>query len=117
MERERFARLATVGSVMMICAAFAGCHRAKSPVATAADVAVAEADAQKEIAQAQAEAKKDVRSAAKLAGADSKDVALARVTGSFDIAMANAEGTHKVAIETCMTLPPALRVTQRQKTS
>jgi hypothetical protein len=90
---------------MMLCAAFAGCQKAK-PVATAADIAAAQADAQKEIQQAHAEAKKDVKNAAKLAGGDSKDVALARVTGSFDIAMANADGAHKVAVEQCLTLPP-----------
>ena len=89
----------------MICATFAGCQKAK-PVATSADIAAAQADAQKEIAQAHVEAKKDVKNAAKLAGSDSKDVALARVTGSFDIAMANADGAHKVAIEQCLTLAP-----------
>src|SRR5580692_7478330 len=99
-------RLAGVGAALMICAAFAGCQKAK-PIATSEDIAAAQADAQKEIAQAHVEAKKDVKNAAKLAGADSKDVALARVTGSFDIAMANADGAHKVALERCMLLPPA----------
>ena len=99
-------RLAGVGAALMICAMFAGCQKAK-PVATAADIAAAQADAQKEIAQAHVEAKKDMKNAAKLAGSDSKDVALARVTGSFDIAMANADGAHKVAVEQCMLLPTA----------
>jgi hypothetical protein len=98
-------RLAGVGAALMICAIFAGCQKAK-PVATAADIAAAQADAQKEISQAHVEAKKDVKNAAKLAGSDSKDVALARVTGSFDIAMANADGAHKVAVEQCLTLSP-----------
>ena len=98
-------RLAGVGAALMICAAFAGCQKAK-PVATSADIAAAQADAQKEIAQAHVEAKKDVKNAAKLAGSESKDVALARVTGSFDIAMANADGAHKVAVAQCLTLSP-----------
>jgi hypothetical protein len=105
MRRQISLRLAGVGAAMMLCAVFAGCQKAK-PVATAADIAAAQADAQKEIQQAHAEAKKDVKNAAKLAGGDSKDVALARVTGSFDIAMANADGAHKVALEQCLTRPP-----------
>ncbi len=106
MRWEPTGRVAAVGVAVLMCAASAACHKAKFS-ATAADVAAAQADAQKEMDQAHAEAKKDVKSAAKLAGADSKDVALARVTGSFDIAMANADGAHKVALEQCMTLPPA----------
>ena len=105
MRREVTGCLAALGAVML-CATLGGCHKAK-PTATAADVAAAQADAQKEIDQAHAEAKKDVKSAAKLAGADSKNVEVARATGSFDIAMANADGAHKVAIERCLTLPPA----------
>lgn len=97
--------LAGLGAAMMLCTAFVGCQKAK-PVATAADIAAAQADAQKEIEQAHAEAKKDVKNAAKLAGGDSKGVALARVTGSFDIAMANADGAHSVATEQCLTLAP-----------
>jgi len=90
---------------MTLCMTFAGCQKAK-PGVTAADIAAAQADAQKEIAQAHVEARKDVKNAAKLAGSDSKDVALARATGSFDIAMANADGAHKVAVEQCLTLSP-----------
>jgi hypothetical protein len=98
-------RLAATGAAFMLCTMLVGCQKAK-PVATAADIAAAQADAQKEIEQAHAEAKKDVKNAAKLAGGDSKNVALARATGSFDIAMANADGAHKVALEQCMALPP-----------
>jgi len=98
-------RFAVLGAALMLCATFGGCQKAK-PVATAADIAEARSDAQKEVEQAHAEAKKDVKNAAKLAGSDSKDVALAKVTGSFDIAMANADGAHKVAVEQCLTLSP-----------
>jgi acetylornithine deacetylase/succinyl-diaminopimelate desuccinylase-like protein len=91
-------------AIIALSAAFVGCHRAKSPMATAADVASAQADAQKEVSDAHLEAKKDVKNAAKLAGGDSKNVAVARATGTFDIAMANADGAHKVAIEQCLTL-------------
>lgn len=106
MRVQVFRRLTGVSAAILVCAISAGCQKAK-PVATAADIAVAQADAQKEIQEAHVEAKKDVKNAAKLAGSDSKDVALARVTGAFDIAMANADGAHKVALEQCMTLPPA----------
>jgi len=99
-------RLIGLGTALTLCITFAGCQKAK-PIPSAADIAASQADAQKEIAHAHVEAKKDVKNAAKLAGGDSKDVALARVTGSFDIAMANADGAHKVAIERCLTLPPA----------
>jgi len=81
-----------------------GCHKKPSPVATPADVAAAQQEAQHEVELAQAEAKKDVKSAAKVMGVDSKDVARARVTGAFDIAMARADGNHKVTIEKCMML-------------
>jgi hypothetical protein len=91
---------------LILCATVVGCQKAK-PVPTPADIAAAQADAQKEIQQAHVEAKKDVKNAAKLAGSDSKDVARARVTGAFDIAMANADGAHKVAIEQCLTLAPS----------
>jgi hypothetical protein len=104
--REASARVAALGAAVLLCAALGGCHKAQLP-ASPADVAAAQAEAQKEIDQAHAEARKDVKSAAKLAGSDSRDVALARVTGSFDIAMANADGAHKVAVERCLTLPPA----------
>ena len=83
-----------------------GCHQAKSPAATPADVATAQAEAQREVEQAQVEARKDVKSAAKVGG-NSRDVALARVTGAFDIAMAHADGDRKVAMEKCMTLQPS----------
>jgi hypothetical protein len=98
--------LAGLGVALLFCATFAGCQKAK-PVTTAADIALAQADAQKELEQAHVEARKDVKNAVKLAGGDSKEVALARVTGSFDIAMANADGAHKVAIEQCLTEPAA----------
>jgi hypothetical protein len=81
-----------------------GCHQAKSPVATPADVAAAQAEAQLEVDQAKVEARKDVKSAAKVSG---KDVAQARVTGAFDIAMAHADGDRKVAMEQCLTLQPS----------
>ena len=98
-------RTSLVGLAVLI--ALGGCHPAKTPVATEADVAAAQEDAQKELGQAKAEAKKDVKSAAKVAGADSREAAQARVTGAFDIVMAQADGAHKVAIEKCMLLQPA----------
>jgi hypothetical protein len=95
-------RTSMVGLAVLV--ALGGCHPAKTPVVTEADVAAAQEDAQKELGQAKVEAKKDVKSAAKLAGADSREAALASVTGAFDIAMAQADGAHKVAIEKCMLL-------------
>jgi hypothetical protein len=105
MQGQLSRRVLGLGAALVLCAAFGGCQKAK-PVATAGDVAAAQADGQKEIEQAHDEAKKDVKNAAKLAGTDSKDVALAKVTGSFDIAMANADAAHKVAVEQCLTLQP-----------
>ncbi len=96
-------QLGAVSAALMVCAVFAGCQKAK-PVVTAADIATAQADAQKEIEQAHTEAQKDVKNAAKFAGGDSRDVARAKVTGRFDIAMANADGAHKVALEQCLAL-------------
>jgi hypothetical protein len=100
-------RLASTAALVLIIAILDGCHQKTSPVATPADVASAQQEAQREVEQAQMEAKKDVKSEAKIMGADSKDVARAKVTGAFDVAMARADGDHKVAIEKCMTLEPS----------
>jgi hypothetical protein len=104
MQRQPVGRAAAWGTAILVVTALLGCQRDKTHTVTAADVASAQADAQKEVSDARVEAKKDVKSAAKIAGGDSKDVAVARATGAFDIAMANADGNHKVAIEQCMTL-------------
>ena len=104
MRQQRIRRTSLVGLAVLI--ALGGCHRAKTPVVTEADVAAAQEDAQKELSQAKVEAKKDVKSAAKVAGADSRETAQARVTGAFDIAMAQADGDHKVATQKCMLLQP-----------
>jgi hypothetical protein len=107
MQRHELGRAAACGALIIaLSAAFVGCHRATSTTPTAADIAAAEAQAQKEVSDARLEAKKDVKNAEKLAGGDSKNMAVARATGAFDIAMANADGAHKVAIEQCLTLAP-----------
>lgn len=94
-------------ALWVLLAPLTGCHHAKPPVITQADVDAARQDAQHEVDQARNEAKKDVKSAAKIMGADSPDVARARATGSFDIAMAHADGDHKIALEKCLLLDPA----------
>jgi hypothetical protein len=103
--RQWIRRTSLAGLAVLL--ALGGCHRAKTPVVTEADVATAQEEAQKELGQAKAEAKKDVKSAAKVAGADSREAAQARVTGAFDIAMAQADGAHKVAMEKCLLLQAA----------
>jgi hypothetical protein len=80
-----------------------GCERSKPP-ASASDVALAEAQAQKEVSDARVEATKDVKSAVKVAGSESHAVAVAKATGSFDIAMAKADGEHQVALKKCLLL-------------
>jgi hypothetical protein len=99
--------LATAAALAAILAICGGCQKKPPPVATLADVASAQQEAQHEVDQAQLEAKKDVRSAVKIMGVDSKDVARAKITGAFDIAMARADGDRKVATEKCMTLDPS----------
>jgi predicted small lipoprotein YifL len=106
-QHREWSRMASTAAVVLLLGTLQGCHRKTSPVATPADVASAQQEAQHEIEQAQIEARKDVKSEAKIMGADSKDVARARVTGAFDIAMARADGDHKVAVEKCMTLEPS----------
>ena len=102
--RQWIRRTSLAGLAVLL--ALGGCHRAKTPFVTEADVAAAQEEAQKELGQAKVEAKKDVKSAAKVAGVDSPAAAQARVTGAFDIAMAQADGARKVAIEKCMLLQP-----------
>ncbi len=99
--------LRALPSLGLLVGLLAGCHHAKPPEITQADVDAAQQDAQHEVDQARLEAKKDVKSAAKIMGADSPDVARARATGSFDIAMAHADGDHKIALEKCLLLDPA----------
>jgi hypothetical protein len=103
--RQWIRRTSLVG--LAVLATLGGCHRAKTPVVTEADVTAAQEEAQKELGQAKVEAKKDLKSAAKVAGADSREAAQARVTGAFDIAMAQADGAHKVAVQKCMLLQAA----------
>jgi predicted small lipoprotein YifL len=107
MQPQEWIRLAPAAAALVTLGICGGCHQKAPPVATPADVAAAQQEAQHEVEQAKIEAKKDVKSAAKVMGPESKDVARARVTGAFDIAMAHADGDHKVAIEKCMTLAPA----------
>jgi hypothetical protein len=107
MQARQWIRMAPTAALMVTLGICGGCQKKPPPVATPADVAAAQQEAQHEIDQAQVEAKKDVKSAVKIMGVDSKDVARAKVTGAFDIAMAHADGDHKVAIEKCMTLPTA----------
>jgi hypothetical protein len=108
-------KLAPTAAIVVMLGIFGGCRQKPSPVATPADVAAAQHEAQSEIKQAQVEARKDVRSAAKVTGADSQDVARAKVTGAFDIAMAHADGDHKVAIANCMTLEPSAQPACKDK--
>jgi hypothetical protein len=104
---KKWIQLASAATLVVMLGTLDGCHQKTSSVATPADVASAQQEAQREVEQAQIEAKKDIKSEAKIMGADSKDVARARVTGAFDVAMARADGDHKVAIEKCMTLEPS----------
>ncbi len=106
MQHQNWIPLASTAAVVVMLGILEGCHQKASPVATPADVAAAQQEAQHEVEQAQIEARKDIKSETKIMGADSKDVARARVTGAFDIAMARADGDHKVAIAKCMTLQP-----------
>jgi hypothetical protein len=112
---QEWIQLAPTAAVLAMLGICGGCHQKPSPVATSADVAAAQQEAQHEVEQAQVEARKDVKSAAKVMGVDSKDVARARVTGAFDIAMARADGDHKVAIEKCMMLEPSAQQSCKDK--
>ena len=107
MQHQEWIRLASTAAVVVMLGVLDGCHQKASPVATPADVAAAQQEAQHEVDQAKIEARKDIKSETKIMGADSKDVTRARVTGAFDVAMAHADGDHKVAIQKCLTLEPA----------
>src|SRR5271154_74801 len=106
-QHEVWIRIASTAAGVVMLGILDGCHQKASPLATPADVASAQQEAQHEVEQAQIEARKDVKSETKIMGVDSKDVARARVTGAFDVAMARADGDHKVAIEKCVTLDSA----------
>jgi hypothetical protein len=95
-----------ITAIIIGTGALAGCHKAKTNIATPEDVAKAEEQAQKEVQDARLEARKDLKNAVKQAGSDSKNAEVARVTGSFDVLMARADGDHKVAAEKCLLLAP-----------
>src|SRR3974390_938429 len=105
-QHQKWIRAASRAAFAVMLGFFGGCHKKNPPMATSADVAAAQQEAQHDLEQAQIEAKKNVKSETKIMGADSKDVERARVTGAFDIAMVRADGDHKVAIQKCMTLEP-----------
>jgi hypothetical protein len=113
-QHQKWIRIASTAA-LAVTLGINGCHQKTSPVATPADVASAQQEAQHEVEQAQIEARKDVKSETKIMGVDSKDVARAKVTGAFDVAMARAEGDHKVAIEKCMTLEPSAQQSCKDK--
>jgi hypothetical protein len=115
MRQQKWNRLALTAAVFVMLGIFGGCTQKQPPVATPADVAAAQEEAQREVEEARVEARKDVKSAAKIMGVDSKDVARARLTGAFDIAMAHADGDHKVATEKCMTLEPSAQQSCKDK--
>jgi|SRR5450631_241571 len=115
MQPQEWIRLVPTAAGFVMLGICGGCHQKPTPVATPADVAVVQQEAQREVEQAQVEARKDVKSATKIMGVDSKDVARARVTGGFDVAMAHADGDHKVAIEKCMTLDPSAQQSCKDK--
>ena len=112
---QQWSRPATTAALLVVLGICGGCRQKPSPVATPADVAAAQQEAQREVEQAQVEARKDVKSAAKIMGVDSKDVARAKITGAFDIEMAHAEGDHKVASEKCMTQEPSAQQACKDK--
>jgi len=70
-QHEKWIQLAPTAAVLVMMGIFGGCHRKPTPVATAADVAAAQQEAQHEVEQAQIEARKDVKSAAKVMGVES----------------------------------------------
>ena len=107
MQHQKWIQLGSTAAVLVMLGVLTGCHRKASPVATPADIAAAQREAQHEVEQAEIEAKKDIKSETKIMGADSTGVARARVTGAFDVAMARADGDRKVAIEKCLMLEPA----------
>jgi hypothetical protein len=104
---QEWIRLAPMAAVFVVLGICGGCQRRPAPMATPADVAAAQQEAQHEVDQARIEARKDVKSVTKITGGDSKDVARAKITGAFDIAMAHADGDHKVAIARCLILEPS----------
>ena len=115
MQYQEWIRIASTAAVIVMLGVLDGCHQKAPPVATPADVASAQQEAQHEVEQARIEARKDVKSETKIMGMDSKDVVRARATGAFDVAMARADGDHKVAIEKCMTLEPSAQQSCKDK--
>lgn len=81
-----------------------GCNSAKSPAATAIDVAAARQQASTEVADARKDAAKNVDSAVANADSSSKDRNDVGARSAYDVAVAQADGDHNVAIQQCLAL-------------
>jgi hypothetical protein len=80
--RKKFHLIAGLAALLMASA----CNNAKSPEATANDVAAAAQSANKEVANARTDQQKDMS------------------TDTYDVAVARADGDHKIAIQKCDAL-------------
>lgn len=90
-----------LSSALLLAAALAACHQAKSPDEVAKEVAHAQDKANAEVARAENHADKDVSSAADKVGDKLTDLNNDAATDAYKIAVAKADGDHKVALARC----------------
>ena len=96
-------RFVTIGSMLILGAAFAACDTA-APPAVQNDVTTAEAARSANVADERLEGAKEIAREQQDVAAQSRDLADATANRNYEVALAKAEGDYTVAKETCEAL-------------
>ena len=97
-------RFATIGSMLILGAAFAACDTAAPPAAVQNDVTNAEAARSANVAEERREGAKEIEREQQDVAVQRRDVAEATANRNYEVALAKAEGDYKVAKELCEPL-------------
>jgi len=97
-------RFATIGSMLILGAAFAACDTAAPPAAVQNDVTNAEAARSANVAEERREGAKEIEREQQDVAVQRRDVAEATANRNYEVALAKAEGDYKVAKELCEAL-------------
>ena len=97
-------RFATIGSMLILGAAFAACDTAAPPAAVQNDVTNAEAARSANVAEERREGAKEIEREQQDVAVQRRDVAEATVDRNYEVALAKADGDYKVAKELCEAL-------------
>ena len=103
-------RFATIGSMLILGAAFAACDTGAPPAAVQNDVTNAEAARSANVAEERREGAKEIERAQQDVAVQRRDVAEAAANRNYEVALAKAEGDYKVAKELCEALSGSAQI-------